>query len=60
MGVALSLDHVVVRVEDLAAGIENYSALGFTVASPLSRAVSIRAWEVITRSSPSRMAAIWS
>ena len=31
MKVALSLDHVVVRVEDLAAGIEDYSALGFTV-----------------------------
>lgn len=31
MGVAISLDHVVVRVEDLAAAVADYTALGFTV-----------------------------
>lgn len=31
MGVAFNLDHVVIRVEDLAAAVADYTALGFTV-----------------------------
>ena len=56
MEVTFGLDHVVIRVDDLAVATVDYTTLGFTVV----RGVNIRTGQAITRSSPSPMAATWS